>query len=230
MREKVYIDSTIPSYYFDRRESLATFAGITRQWWSEMADAYELFISDAVIRELNRGDYPNKGEVLALVSGIPSLPLPDDLEQIVEFYVANYVMPQTLAGDAAHLAYASYYNVDYLLTWNCNHLANANKRKHIRIINGRLGLATPEIVIPLQLFQEGEKPMIHSEILAEKYRVQAKLAAESTSIRDYLERSRLEAQEVAKKYGFEIKYADLPGTKLAMSREAIDKAIEEAGR
>nr|VFJ47498.1 MAG: hypothetical protein BECKDK2373B_GA0170837_101710 [Candidatus Kentron sp. DK] len=137
MREKVYIDSTIPSYYFDRRESLATFAGITRQWWSEMADAYELFISDAVIRELNRGDYPNKGEVLALVSGIPSLPLPDDLEQIVEFYVANYVMPQTLAGDAAHLAYASYYNVDYLLTWNCHHLANANKRRHIQ--PGRMG-------------------------------------------------------------------------------------------
>nr|VFJ65918.1 MAG: hypothetical protein BECKDK2373C_GA0170839_11383 [Candidatus Kentron sp. DK] len=54
--------------------------------------------------------------------------------------------------------------------------------------------------------------MIHSEILEEKYRVQAKLAAESTSIRDYMDRSQRGAEEFAKKYGFELKYADLPGT------------------
>nr|VFK15505.1 MAG: hypothetical protein BECKLPF1236B_GA0070989_107910 [Candidatus Kentron sp. LPFa]VFK20880.1 MAG: hypothetical protein BECKLPF1236A_GA0070988_102797 [Candidatus Kentron sp. LPFa]VFK34562.1 MAG: hypothetical protein BECKLPF1236C_GA0070990_102813 [Candidatus Kentron sp. LPFa]VFK66318.1 MAG: hypothetical protein BECKUNK1418G_GA0071005_108712 [Candidatus Kentron sp. UNK]VFK71951.1 MAG: hypothetical protein BECKUNK1418H_GA0071006_108812 [Candidatus Kentron sp. UNK] len=72
--------------------------------------------------------------------------------------------------------------------------------------------------------------MIHSEILEEKYRVQAKLAAESTSIRDYMERSHRAAQEAARKYGFELKYADLPGTKLAMDKEAIQKAIEDARR
>ena len=54
--------------------------------------------------------------------------------------------------------------------------------------------------------------MIHSEILEEKYRVQAKLAAESTSIRDYMDRSHRAAERVAKKYGFRLKYADLPGT------------------
>ncbi len=56
--------------------------------------------------------------------------------------------------DAVHLSYASYYDIQYLHTWNCNHLANANKRKHIRVINGRLGLSTPEIVTPLELFKE----------------------------------------------------------------------------
>lgn len=76
MKEKVYLDSTIPSYYFDQRESLAAFTEVTR------------------------------------------------------------------------------YGIRYLLTWNCNHLANANKRKHIRIINGRLGLSTPEIITPLELFAE----------------------------------------------------------------------------
>nr|VFJ44572.1 MAG: hypothetical protein BECKFM1743A_GA0114220_1001820 [Candidatus Kentron sp. FM]VFJ53701.1 MAG: hypothetical protein BECKFM1743C_GA0114222_1012711 [Candidatus Kentron sp. FM]VFK09891.1 MAG: hypothetical protein BECKFM1743B_GA0114221_1011912 [Candidatus Kentron sp. FM] len=64
MKEKVYLDATIPSYYFDRRESLATFAEITRQWWSEMAGEYELFVSDAVLDELKGGgDYPNKKEM-----------------------------------------------------------------------------------------------------------------------------------------------------------------------
>nr|VFJ74899.1 MAG: Predicted nucleic acid-binding protein, contains PIN domain [Candidatus Kentron sp. FM]VFJ75825.1 MAG: Predicted nucleic acid-binding protein, contains PIN domain [Candidatus Kentron sp. FM]VFK22852.1 MAG: Predicted nucleic acid-binding protein, contains PIN domain [Candidatus Kentron sp. FM] len=159
MKEKVYIDSTIPSYYFDRRESLATFAEITRKWWSEMAGEYELFVSDAVIDELESGgDYPNKEEVLALVSEIPQLQLFDDLDRIVEFYVANYVMPKTLAGDAAHLAYASYHNMEYLLTWNCNHLANANKHRHIQVINARLGLATPKIITPLELFREEKNP------------------------------------------------------------------------
>jgi dTDP-4-amino-4,6-dideoxygalactose transaminase len=56
--------------------------------------------------------------------------------------------------DALHLAYASFYKIDFLLTWNCNHLANANKRKHIRVINARLNLPTPEIVTPLELFSE----------------------------------------------------------------------------
>nr|VFJ62906.1 MAG: hypothetical protein BECKDK2373B_GA0170837_111715 [Candidatus Kentron sp. DK]VFJ65924.1 MAG: hypothetical protein BECKDK2373C_GA0170839_11384 [Candidatus Kentron sp. DK] len=48
--------------------------------------------------------------------------------------------------------------MEYLLTWNCNHLANANKRGHIRVINGRLGLTTPEIITPLQLFKEEKGP------------------------------------------------------------------------
>nr|VFJ62900.1 MAG: hypothetical protein BECKDK2373B_GA0170837_111714 [Candidatus Kentron sp. DK]VFJ65927.1 MAG: hypothetical protein BECKDK2373C_GA0170839_11385 [Candidatus Kentron sp. DK] len=102
MKEKVYLDSTIPSYYFDRRESLAVFADITRQWWSEMAGEYELFVSDAVLNELKSGNYPNKEEVAALVSGISLLPRLDDLDRIVESYVSNYVMPKSLSGDAAH--------------------------------------------------------------------------------------------------------------------------------
>lgn len=157
MKEKVYLDSSIPSYYFDERESLANFIEITKSWWSEMADSYDLFISDAVLQELNRGNYPRKPEIIELVSTIPLLPLTSDIEQIVEFYLANYVMPKSLIGDAVHLAYASFYEVHYLLTWNCNHLANANKRKHIQVINGRLGLSTPQIITPLELFKEEEE-------------------------------------------------------------------------
>ena len=93
---------------------------------------------------------------MEFASSIPLLPPVSDIEQIVEFYIANFVMPRSLVGDAVHLAYASFYNIDYLLTWNCNHLANANKRKHIHIINGRLGLSTPELITPLELFSEEE--------------------------------------------------------------------------
>ncbi|AVQ70759.1 MAG: hypothetical protein ACK4YL_01445 [Microcystis sp.] len=138
MKEKVYLDSTVPSYYFDEREALKTFTEITRKWWSEMSSYYDLYISDAVLQELTNGNYPRKAEIIHLVSRIPLLPPTSALEQVVEFY----------------LAYASYFDIQYLVTWNCNHLANANKRKHIRVINARLGLSTPEIVTPLELFKE----------------------------------------------------------------------------
>ena len=119
-----------------------------------MSGNYDVFVSDSVIEELNAGDYPQKEKIIGFVSKVSILPFSDDLEQIIEFYIDNYVMPKTLIGDAVHLAYASFYDIDYLFIWNCNHLANANKRKHIQIINGRLGLSTPQIITPRELFAE----------------------------------------------------------------------------
>ena len=60
MKEKVYLDTTIPSYYFDQRESLMSYIEVTRKWWEEMSGDYDLFVSDAVLQELNEGDYPGK--------------------------------------------------------------------------------------------------------------------------------------------------------------------------
>ncbi len=154
MKEKVYIDTTIPSYYFDERESLKSFSETTRLWWDSESDNYDMWISDAVLQELNEGNYPKKEKLIQLISKIPLLESVLELEEIAIFYIKNYIMPQSLIGDAIHLAYASYYNIEYLLTWNCNHLANANKRKHMKVINGRLGLSTPEIITPLELFKE----------------------------------------------------------------------------
>ncbi len=156
MKEKVYLDSTIPSYFFDDRDSIQPFIRITRDWWNNESKNYEVWISEAVIQELSAGNYPHKKRIIDFVTEVPILSNASDLAKIVEFYIENHVMPKSFLGDAAHLAYASYYNIDYLLTWNCNHLANANKRKHIRVINGRLGLSSPEIVTPMELFKEIE--------------------------------------------------------------------------
>jgi predicted nucleic acid-binding protein len=153
-KEKVYLDSTIPSYFFDDRENLTVFINITRQWWYDESQNYELWISDAVIQEVSEGNYPGQRDIMQFVKKLPLLEPNKDLEQIVDFYIKNYVMPNELIGDAVHLAYTSFYGIDYLLTWNCNHLANANKRKHIRVINGKLGLSTPAIVTPMELFKE----------------------------------------------------------------------------
>ena len=127
---------------------------ITRRWWDEETGHFDIWISEETLDEINEGHYPKKNEILKFISAIPVL-IPDNrIIDIAQIYLDNYLMPQVLKGDALHLAYASYYKIDFLLTWNCNHLANANKRKHIRIINTRLNLPTPEIVTPLELFSE----------------------------------------------------------------------------
>ena len=154
MRKAVYLDSTIPSYFFDRRESLETYSAITRKWWEEESKNYQIFLSDETIAETSRGDHPHRKEIIQFVSRLELLPYDEQLDQIVEFYIANHLMPRSLTGDSLHLAYASLYKVDFLLTWNCNHLANANKKQHIRVINARLGLFTPEITTPMELFTE----------------------------------------------------------------------------
>lgn len=70
--------------------------------------------------------------------------------EIVEVYIEHQLMPQ----DPLHLALASYYRCDFLLTWNCNHLANANKFNHIKRINTLLGLFVPMLVTPLEMLGE----------------------------------------------------------------------------
>lgn len=154
MRKTVYLDTTIPSYLFDERESIRTYVDITKRWWSEEQQGFDLWTSEETVAELSAGDYPKKAEALEFISGIPLLPPKASVVTIAEKYLKNYLMPQALTGDALHLAYASYYKMDFLLTWNCNHLANANKKQHIRVINDRMNLFIPEITTPLEFFTE----------------------------------------------------------------------------
>jgi predicted nucleic acid-binding protein len=151
MKPTVYVDTTIPSYYIDERESLRLHIDRTRQWWDTERLQYHAYISDLVRLELEEGDYPRKADALALVAALPRLAPAPEVGQIVESYLVHRLMPRHDIRDAFHLAFASYYKLDFLLTWNCQHLANARKQLHIRTINGVLGLSTPLIVTPLEL-------------------------------------------------------------------------------
>lgn len=82
------------------------------------------------------------------------LDLPAGLDQLIEHYIDQHLVPK--GPDAAHLAMASLHGVDFLLTWNCRHLANANKSRHLAVLNGRLGLPTPVLTTPLTLIPEDE--------------------------------------------------------------------------
>lgn len=158
MKLSVYIETTLPSFFYETREE-AEFVAMrqwSREWWEDKRAQYACFTSDAVIEELENGEHPLREEKLSLLEGLPLLEINQEIEEIVEVYLSNFLMPKDVVGDALHLAIASYHKMDYLLTWNCRHLANSNKRKHIRRINERLHLTTPEMLTPLELDDENE--------------------------------------------------------------------------
>jgi len=127
---------------------------LTREWWDNHRHKYELVISPGVLDELERGDYPTKTDALMLVEGLPLLEVTEEIEDIVSEYISHNLMPQDPGGDALHLALASYYHCHFLLTWNCKHLANANKFEHIRQVNTILGLFVPIMTTPYELMYE----------------------------------------------------------------------------
>jgi hypothetical protein len=102
-----------------------------------------------VIFELQQGSSEKTAERLALVADLQLLDINDDVDRIVATYIERRVMPNDPGGDAVHLAVASYYRMDVLLTWNCRHLANPNKMAHIQAVNRELGLPTPFVTTPL---------------------------------------------------------------------------------
>ena len=158
MTRRVYIETTIPSFYFETRSEPEMIARRewTRRWWDGADARYELVTSEAVLEELARGDFPAREDCMRLVEDVPLLPIEPAVAEIVRTYIARQVMPSSPVGDALHLAVASYHRCDFLLTWNCRHLANANKFDHIRRVNGMLGLFVPSLVTPLELLEEDD--------------------------------------------------------------------------
>jgi hypothetical protein len=151
--QRVYVETTIPSFYFEIRPEpeMQARRNWTRDWWDSHRGAYDVVTSDAVVDELEAGDYPFRNDALALVSGLPLVPFETAIGDIVEAYINHGVMPRDPLGDALHLALASYHKCDFLLTWNCAHLANANKFAQIKRINALLGLYVPSLVTPLEI-------------------------------------------------------------------------------
>lgn len=154
MKKSVYLDSTIISFYYDERPASLHRQQITVDWRETQRKYYDNYTSFFVIKEVGNPVYPNWEKASALVKQIPVLENTPEIRGIVKVYLENKLMPADDTGDSAHLAIASYYSVDFLLTWNCIHLANANKAEHIHQINMRLGLFTPDVVTPEQLYME----------------------------------------------------------------------------
>ena len=155
MKPRVYVETTIPSFYHEVRDEpeMAARRDWTRQWWRRATVVCELVTSVPVVDELERGDFPNREDCLRLIAPLPLLAVEPAVLEIVQTYIARRVMPRNPVGDALHLALASHHRCDFLATWNCKHLANANKFAHIRRVNTLLGVFVPSLVTPLELLE-----------------------------------------------------------------------------
>lgn len=154
---RIYIETTVISFYYNTRSEAEMVArqNWTRRWLDAATGSSDEIVSSlAVESELAVGEFPNKAEMLELASRFPLLDVNDAVIDAVEAYIANRVMPNKPGGDAFHLAVASFHRCDFLVTWNCQHIANANKFGHIRRVNDILGLGNPALVTPLELLNE----------------------------------------------------------------------------
>src|SRR5688500_5840723 len=152
----VYIETTIPSCYHETRRSaiLVAWRAATRKWWDQHRQDYQLCTSRFVLAELGDAPRAKSAAGLRLLRDVTILAEPPELKTVADYYMEQRAMPAEAGGDAYHLAMASLHKMDFLLTWNCRHLANANKIRHLTVLNGRLGLPMPVITTPLTLIPE----------------------------------------------------------------------------
>lgn len=156
-KPRVYVETTIPNFYYDFRDSPAVVQRreITRTWWADAAPHYELVTGSTTLAELEAGTRHHLVRLrMELLSGLPVLFTDPSIRAIVKDYLRHKLMPsKPTTADATHLALASYHTCDFLVTWDSRHLANPNKVPHIQRVNARLGLHVPEVLTPAELLR-----------------------------------------------------------------------------
>ena len=157
MNPTVYIETSIIGYVTSRpsRDLIAAAnQQLTRDWWENHRGRYDLYISETVLLECSAGDIQAAQKRLDALSGIPVLDVTEDAEKLAGALVGQIPLPENAEIDALHIAIATVHGVNYLLTWNCTHIANAVLRPRIEAICRFTGFEPPTICTPQQLIEE----------------------------------------------------------------------------
>ena len=157
MKPIVYVETSVVSYYTARPSRdivVLAHQKITRAWWVRARDRFDLVVSEIVVAEASSGDPVAAEKRLNTIADLPALPLTEHSREVARHYLGALPLPPKAERDAAHLAVACVNAVDYLVTWNCTHIANALLRRRLTETNSALGLATPVICTPEELMEE----------------------------------------------------------------------------
>src|SRR5947209_72113 len=133
-KPKVYVETTVVSYLTARptRDVVITaHQQLTREWWEKAGQRFELIVSEIVLKEAAGGDAEAAAERLAHIASLPLVRTTDIVTRLSTSLVQDGAMPVKASADALHLAIATVHGMDYLVTWNCRHLANASIRTPI---------------------------------------------------------------------------------------------------
>ena len=154
MAPKIYLETTIISYLAARpSKDLITAAHqqVTHDWWQNRRGDFDLFSSQLVIHESTAGDPAVAKMRLQLLSGISLLQVNVDCVSLARSLVERGPIPEKAAVDALHIAIATVHGMDYLLTWNCKHIANAEMQTAVSRICRSAGYEPPVICTPEEL-------------------------------------------------------------------------------
>jgi hypothetical protein len=153
----VYIETSIVGYLTARSRDAVIFQArqeLTREWWQNRRLEYELVISQLVLDEAARGDDEAAAERLRLLAGISVLHRADPrIDAVADELVAAHLLPEKARSDAMHVAIATVHAVDYLLTWNCRHIANADILPKVYRLLTEMGYFPPLFVTPEEFSQ-----------------------------------------------------------------------------
>jgi hypothetical protein len=158
MKPRVYLETTIPSYltaWPSRDLVRAAHQQITREWWDQRRIQFDLFISQVVLDECRSGDPTAAAARLAALQDFALLEQTDDATRLAQLLIQQVPLPDRAAVDALHIAIAAVQGMDYLLTWNCTHIANATLRESIEAVCRASGYEPPGICTPEELLTEG---------------------------------------------------------------------------
>jgi hypothetical protein len=151
---RIYIESTIPSYVVARpaRNLLqAARQQTTKDWWDLRRHQHTLFTSQIVLDEISAGETDMARQRLEALAGMTVLRVNEAAENLTLEILASGLLPAAADRDAAHIALATIYEMDLLLSWNCRHIANAAIQARLRRLVEKSGLALPVLCTPDEL-------------------------------------------------------------------------------
>ena len=152
--ESVYLETTFISYLVARPSRDVIVAGhqqTTQEWWANRRSEFECSVSQVVIEEASVGDPAEVQKRLAIIGGLPALDVTETAEALTRAIMAAGILPPHAFPDAAHVAVSAVHAVDYLLTWNCKHLANAQITRKIESVCRGSGFRMPINCTPEEL-------------------------------------------------------------------------------
>lgn len=154
--QTVYIESSVISYYTARRSRdiiIAAHQEITLEWWEKALPSFEPFVSQIVYDEVSRGDPKSAQKRLEAIQKINVLEITPDAAELAKLYYRALNIPEKAINDAFHLALAVYHGMDYMVTWNCTHIAAGRVISIVQNINDECGYQTPIICTPEELME-----------------------------------------------------------------------------
>jgi predicted nucleic acid-binding protein len=157
MSESVYIETSILGYLTARATKnliIAANIEVTRDWWESRRNDFTFYISQIVLDEVVQGDAEIAVKRLELIQNLPLLELNEDVKNLAKQFLLKSNLPPKASDDAAHIAAATVYGLDYLPTWNCKHIANAQIQKKLSQISAEFGYELPTICTPYELLGE----------------------------------------------------------------------------